>query len=87
MIISIIFGVNQDVIQVHNDEDVKLLRKDLVDVPLEACWCVCQTEKHHLILEVAISSPERCFPLVSFADFHLVVCTGEVELCKSFSSS
>ena len=38
--ISVIISVDQDVIQIHNDEDVKLLRKDLVDVPLEACWGV-----------------------------------------------
>ena len=38
--ISVIISVDQDVIQIHNDEDVELLRKDLVDVPLEACWGV-----------------------------------------------
>ena len=40
MSISVIINVNQDIIQVHNDEDVKLFRKDLVDIPLKACWGV-----------------------------------------------
>ena len=39
--ISVIISVDQNVIQIHNDENVKLLGKDLVDVSLEACWCVC----------------------------------------------
>ena len=39
--IFIIFSVNQDVIEVYHDKDVKLLRKDLVDVSLEANWCIC----------------------------------------------
>ena len=41
MSISIIISVDQNVIQVLDNEDVKLLGKDLVDVSLEACWCVC----------------------------------------------
>ena len=41
MTIPIIFGVNQDVIQVQNNKDVKLLCKDLADVSLEACWYIC----------------------------------------------
>ena len=87
MTISVIISVDQDVIQVHNDKNVKLLHKDFVDLSLEACWCVRVTERHHLILKVTVSSPERGFSLVPFADSHLVVCSGEVELCESFSSS
>ena len=41
VLISIIFVVNQDVIQVDNDEEFKLLRKDLVDIPLDSYWYVC----------------------------------------------
>ena len=35
--ISVIISVDQNVIQIYNDEDVKFLNKDLVDVSLEAC--------------------------------------------------
>ena len=37
MTIFIIFSINQDVIQVHNNKDIKILHKDFVDVSLEAC--------------------------------------------------
>ena len=39
------------------------------------------------LLEVAISSLERGFPLVFFADSHSMVCTGKFKLGKSFNSS
>ena len=35
--ISIIISIDQDIIQVNNNKDVKLLRKDLVDISLKAC--------------------------------------------------
>ena len=85
--ISVIISVDEDVVQIHDDEDVKLLSKDFVDVSLEACWCVCQPKRHHLVLDVAVSSPERGFPLVLFPDSHLMVCTGKIELGKPPSPS
>ena len=87
MTIPVIISVNEDDIQIHNDENVKLLSKNLVDVFLEACWCVRQTKRHHLILKVVISSPERGIPLVPLADSYLMVGTGEVKLSELFGSS
>ena len=80
MAISVIISINEDIVQIHNNEDVKFLSKDLVDVFLEACWCICLIKKHHLVLKVAISSFKRCFLLVSFANFYLMICTGKVKL-------
>ena len=80
-------NINENVIQMHNDKDVKLLSKYLVDVSLEAYWCVCQTKRHHLVLKVTVSSLERGLPLVSFADSYLMVCTSKVELGKLLSPS
>ena len=37
MTISVIISVGKDVIWVYNDENVKLLRKDLIDIFLKAC--------------------------------------------------
>ena len=87
MTISVIINVDQDVIQVNNDKDVKLLQIDFVDVSLKACWYVCWTRRHHLILKVTVSNLERGFPLVPFADSHLMVGTDEVKLSELFSSS
>ena len=82
MTISIIISVNKDVVQIHNDEDVELFYKNLIDKPLEACSSGCQPERHHLIFEVTVSSFKRGLPLVPFVDSHLMICTGKVELDK-----
>ena len=36
--ISVIISVDEDVVQIHDDEDVKLFSKDLVDLFLKAGW-------------------------------------------------
>ena len=75
MWLASIFGVDQDVIQIHHNEDIKLFSKDLIDVALEASWCVRKAEKYYLVLEVAISSAESRLPLVTFPDSHPMVGT------------
>ena len=87
MTISIIISVNENVVQIHDNKDVELLYKDLIDKPLEACRCVCQPEGHHLIFKVTVSSFEHDLLLVPFADSHLMICTGKVELDKPLSPS
>ena len=85
MAISIIISINGDVVQIHNNENVKLFGKDLIDVFLEACCCVCWPEKHYLVLKVTVLSFEHGLLFVLFADSYLMVCTGQVELGKPTS--
>ena len=87
MTIFIIINVDEDVVQIHDDEDIELLCKNLINESLEAYRCVCSSKRHHLILELAVSSPERGLPLILFADFHLMVRTGKVKLSKPLSPS
>ena len=87
MIISVIISIDKDVVQIYNDKYVKLLSKNLVDKSLKACKCVCSPKNHYLVPEMAILSPERGLPLVPFADFYLIVCTGKVELGKLLNLS
>ena len=84
---ALIFGVDEDIIQIHNDKDIELFREDLIDVALECYWSVGQSKRHHLIFEVAVSGPESSLPLISFANSHPVIGTGEVELGKPPCSS
>ena len=79
---SLVFGIDEDIIQIYNDKDIEFFYKDLMDVALECCRSVGQSKKHHLILKVAISGLESSLLLISFANSHPVVGTGEVELGK-----
>ena len=82
MAFALIFGVDKDIIQIHNDENIELFRKDLIDIVLECCQSIGQSERYYLILEVAVSGLESSLPLISFTNFHPMIGTGEVKLGK-----
>ena len=79
---ALIFGIDKDIIQIHNNEDIKFFCEDLIDVALEYCRSVGQSKRHHRIFEVAVSGLESSFPLISFANSYWVVGTNEVKLSK-----
>ena len=79
---ALIFDVDEDIIQIHNNKDIKFFRKDLIDVALECCRSVGQSKKHYLIFEVAVSGPKSSFSLIFFANSHLVIGACEVKLRK-----
>ena len=84
---ALIFGVDEDIIQIHNDKNIELFRKDLINVALECCRSVSQSKRHYLIFEVAVSGPESSLLLISFANSHPVIGIGEVKLGKPPCSS
>ena len=73
-----VFGVNHDVIEVHDNKNIKFFRYDCVDISLEAAEGVGKTEKHDLILEMVIPRSESCFSLVTLPNSHLMICVCQV---------
>ena len=84
---ALILDVDENIIQIHNDEDIELFRKDFIDVTLECCRSVGQSKRYYLILKVAVSGPKNSLLLISFTNPHLVIGTGEVKLGKPPCSS
>ena len=84
---ALILAVDEDIILIHNDENIKFFRKDLIDVAQECCRSIGQSERHYLILEVAVCGPESSLLLISFTNSHPVIGTGEIELGKPPCSS
>ena len=82
-----VLGVDKDVIKVNNDEDIKFLGQDLVNVALEASRGVRQPKRHYLVLEVAVLSLESHLPFIALFYPHPMVSTREVELGESFCST
>ncbi len=80
MLFVLALSVDEDVIEVHYHENVKLLCQDLVDIALESGRCVGQCKRHHLVLEMAITGPEGRFPLIAFPDPHSMVGISQIEL-------
>ncbi len=80
MLFALTFSVDEDVIEIHYYKNVELLGQDLVHVTLKRGRCVGQSEKHDLVLEIAIAGPEGRLPFVAFPDPHSMVGIGQIEL-------
>ena len=81
--IFFVLTIDKDIIKIHNNKDIKLFYKDLVNIALEGCQSIGQSKKHYLILKMAVSSSESSFLLIFFANSHPVIGIGNVELGKS----
>ena len=40
MTLALIFDIDEDIIQINNNKNIKLLGQDLIDITLEACWSI-----------------------------------------------
>ena len=73
-------GVDEDVIEVHDDGDIEKIRGDAIHEPLEHGRHIGETKGHHTPLEGAIVSAEGSLPLIVFSYADEVVCMAEVDL-------
>ncbi len=85
MLFTFALGVDEDVIEVHNHENVELLCQDCVDVALKRGRRVGQSKRHDLIFEVTITGPEGYLPFIIFSDPHSMVGIGQIKLGKTSS--
>ncbi len=63
--LSCIFSIDQDIVQVHYNKDIKLFSKDLVDVALKTGKYVKKAKEYYLVLEVAVSDTKGRLLLVT----------------------
>ena len=77
-----IFSVNQDIIKVLNNKNVKFFFENFVDIALKAGGGIGKTEKHKLVLEIAIPRLKTCFLLVTFLNSYVIICLYQVQLSK-----
>ena len=82
MVFSFIFSVGDDIIQVHNDKDIKLFRKNLIDIVLECSQSISLSKRHHLILKITVFGPDSRYLFIFFANSHSVISNSEVKLSK-----
>ncbi len=80
MLFALALSLDEDVIEVHYYKEVKLFGQDLVDVTLKRGRCVGQSERHDLVLEMAVAGPESRLPFIAFPDPHSIVGIGQSEL-------
>lgn len=71
-----VFGINHDVVQICNDENLEFFSKDFVNIVLEAELSIRKTKKHDLILEMTIPDSKNGLLFIAFLNFHLMVGTN-----------
>ena len=60
-----ILGVDEDVIEVHNDTDIQHVSKDDVDNVLECCRGISEAKGHYQPLARPIARMEHSLPLIA----------------------
>ena len=73
-----VLGIDQNVISIHHNKDIKLFSKDFVKKNLKTGQCIGKTKRYDLVLEVAISDTKSHFLLVIFSDFYLIIGNSEI---------
>ncbi len=80
MLFALVLSIDEDVIKIHYYEDVKLFGQNLIDITLKRGRYVGQSERHDLVLEMAVAGVEGRLPFVTFPDPHLMIGIGQIEL-------
>ncbi len=85
MLFALTLSIDEDVIEIHYYKDVELFGQDFVNVTLKRSWCVGQSEKHNLVLEMAVTGPEGRLPFIAFPDSYSMVGIGQIKLGEPLS--
>ena len=78
MTLTWILGVNQDVLLVDDDKDVKLLGQDFIDVALEGGRSIGETKRHNLVLKVTIPGLKSRLLLITFSYLHSMIFVRQI---------
>lgn len=82
MAITLIFGINQSIVQVHNNKYVKFLSQNLIVVVLKVGWSVRVTKKYYLVLKMTVSSLESHFLFDIFFNPYLIIYISQIWLSQ-----
>ena len=82
MKLSYIFSIDQDIVQVHYNKNIKLFSKNLINIALKTSGCVGKAKEHHLVLEVAVFDAESRLLLVTLSNSHSMIGTNKIQLGK-----
>ena len=73
---SLALNIDENIIKVYDNKDIKLFYQNLVDIVLKYGWCIGPAKKHYLILEIAVMGLESHLLFIAFFDFHIMIRIG-----------
>lgn len=74
--LAMVFGIDQDIVQVYNNKNIKLLGKDFINIALKAGKNIKESKKHDMVLKMAISSLKNRLLFIAFTNSILVMSTS-----------
>ena len=74
-----VLGVDEDVVEVDDHEQVEEVGEDVVHETLECGRCVGEPERHHTPFERSVAGAERGLPFVTLGDTDQVISMSEVK--------
>ncbi len=85
MWLASVLNIDQNIIQINSNKDIKLLSNNLVDIVLKTGWRIGKARKYNLVFEVVVLGIKNYLPLVTFSNSHLMIGTSQVQLCELLS--
>ena len=82
-----VFGVNHNVIEVHGDKNIKFFCYNFVDLALEDSESIGKTERHNLVLKIAVPYLENCFSLITLQNSYSMIYICQVQLSKTLGAT
>ena len=77
-------GVNEDVIDKHDDELVQVLHENRIH---EVCRCISQSERHDIVLVQTVTSRECYLRYVFGSDLDLMIAQSQIDFREYLSST
>ena len=87
MALARVFGIYKDVIQIHDNKEIKFFGSDLIDVAQKAGRSVAESERHDLVLEMTVSGPEGCLPFLNFSNPYPIIGICQIQLGELLGSN
>ena len=74
-----IIRIDKDVVEVHNNRNIKQIGKDIVHEALESHQSIGKTERHDHPFKGTIACAKRSLPFITFSYLDKMVCMMEVN--------
>ena len=79
LVLGNIVGIDENVVQIHDDTNVKHVSEDVIHKSLEGCGSVSKPFRHYQPLERPVSGSECSFPFFSSSESDEVICMPEIN--------
>lgn len=73
--LACVLNIDQNIVQIHNNKDVKLFSKIFINIALKTGRGIRNSKRLDLILKMAVPDTKNSLLFIAFSNFHLIVGT------------